>query len=1033
MKKSKRVLPILLSVCIFATILFYGQSTVFAAATHLWTESSYVNVFKDTPRPYDATTSINLTVARNEYEAAQIIIRRDEAFTINGVTFTSLTSGSNTIAAFNLKYQFVEYQYQSGNSQYINLLVRKGSGDYPDPLSNSASINVAANTTQSIWVRAYIPSATVAGVYTGTAIVNTTAGNFNVSISLDVKNVTIPDPSNGTFSNALWAQFFGPISWDLVGGESFMNAFPYDRRSTDWWKVVDNLADLMKQNRTNVLPVNMDYLLMDGGTYLGTDGKWRFNWTAFDEVIQFFVDKGVVKELQGLFMAQANGVSRAMVQLVDSDSYGNSFRNYYPIEHWAAQAWIDQFIPALKEHLISKGWVDKFWLSIQDEPNGPQIVADYKAISTRVKNAWNSAPGAYPLQIGDAVYDANYYKQLTGDMDLWIANHLTYDPEMAWFDSRQAAGDEVWLYNCSVPRDSYLNRFIDQPVWEQRSTMWYCYKRGLTGYLHYGYNVWLGNIYAGDNPPLKGDGWITYPDNANKKLKSSIRYEALRDGIEDYELLKILGQTQPDVAKNLVDNMVNLGINYTQDTKLMERIRANLIRAAAGQPMFGTDLAYNKTAAASTSASGYEASRAVDNNSSTDWRSAAAGSQWIQLDLGAARYQVDGIKLKWGTANYATSYNVQASYNGTSWKTVYSTTAGNGGEDYVPLCGVVDDPITVKARYVRINFTACSGSSYNLFNMELGGLQLPKENLAAGKPYTNSHAGTSPYIDSGNTEVTDGIIAGTYLDGFSFGQQLGGGTHSPYQVIDLGSAQVVNQVKVHTYGAVEDNYTTEWVKVYTSTDNVNFTQKAWLYELNSKNEGRWYDITFPDTTARYIKVQYFKTYTAGQDRNWLFQDEIEVYGGVTGTNQAAGRTYTKDTPPAGTYPDTGNLESTDNKIGGEYTDTLSYGYSVASGTTKTVSITVDLGSDKSISLAKLRKYEWNLGKYAPDNVKVYTATNAQPDVFVKRGEVSCPTGLWYEIPFGTETARYVKFELSKHNYGGSTNTDWLFIDEVAVY
>ena len=229
------------------------------------------------------------------------------------------------------------------------------------------------------------------------------------------------------------------------------------------------------------------------------------------------------------------------------------------------------------------------------------------------------------------------------------------------------------------------------------------------------------------------------------------------------------------------------------------------------------------------------------------------------------------------------------------------------------------------------------------------------------------------------------------------------------------------------------NYTTEWVKVFTSTDNVNFTQKAWLMELNDKNEGRWYDITFPDTSARYIKVQYFKTYTPGQDLNWLFQDEIEVYRGVTGTNQAAGRSYMKNTAPDVSWPDTNNLESTDGKIGGEWTDAMSYGYSIPEGTTTTVKVTVDLGSDKSISLAKLRKYEWNLGKYAPDNVKVLTATSAAPTTFTSRGEVSTPKGLWFEIPFSSVTARYVCFEVSKYNYGGATNTSCMFLDELTVY
>jgi len=94
---------------------------------------------------------------------------------------------------------------------------------------------------------------------------------------------------------------------------------------------------------------------------------------------------------------------------------------------------------------------------------------------------------------------------------------------------------------------------------------------------------------------------------------------------------------------------------------------------------------------------------------------------------------------------------------------------------------------------------------------------------------------------------------------------------------------------------------------------------------------------------------------------------------------------------------------------------------------------VDLGYDMPISLAMVRNYVYNLGKYGPDTIKVYTATSEAPTVFTLQGEASSPIGLWFEIPFASVTARYVKFEISKHNHGSGTNTEWLFIDELVVY
>ena len=51
-----------------------------------------------------------------------------------------------------------------------------------------------------------------------------------------------------------------------------------------------------------------------------------------------------------------------------------------------------------------------------------------------------------------------------------------------------------------------------------------------------------------------GDAWIVYP--SYRKLLSSIRLEAMRDGIADYELLKMLERVDSEEAKELARQVV---------------------------------------------------------------------------------------------------------------------------------------------------------------------------------------------------------------------------------------------------------------------------------------------------------------------------------------------------------------------------------------------------------------------------------------------------------------------------------------------
>ena len=123
-------------------------------------------------------------------------------------------------------------------------------------------------------------------------------------------------------------------------------------------------------------------------------------------------------------------------------------------------------------------------------------------------------------------------------------------------------GKEAWFYTCLYPQGTYLNRFIQQPVLKTRLLQWLNYRYDFTGYLHWGGNYWTddpfhdtdASIPSGDGKMEllpAGDAFITYPWREKYSIHSSIRLEAMRDGIEDYELLRALGKKDPAKAQAL--------------------------------------------------------------------------------------------------------------------------------------------------------------------------------------------------------------------------------------------------------------------------------------------------------------------------------------------------------------------------------------------------------------------------------------------------------------------------------------------------
>ena len=115
----------------------------------------------------------------------------------------------------------------------------------------------------------------------------------------------------------------------------------------------------------------------------------------------------------------------------------------------------------------------------------------------------------------------------------------------------------------------------------------------------------------------------------------------------------------------------------------------------------GTNLARGRTVTASsyqpTGGNGPQLpAYAVDGDHGTRWASEWVDTAWVQVDLGSVQ-SFDHVQLAWEAA-YATAYTVQTSTDGSTWTTIHSTSAGDGGFDGLNVNG--------SGRYVRVDGTA---------------------------------------------------------------------------------------------------------------------------------------------------------------------------------------------------------------------------------------------------------------------------------------------------------------------------------------
>ena len=131
---------------------------------------------------------------------------------------------------------------------------------------------------------------------------------------------------------------------------------------------------------------------------------------------------------------------------------------------------------------------------------------------------------------------------------------------------------------------------LDHPGIESKFTGWFLWKYRVRGIAYYSLNDWTKNPWTdpmtakhnGDTfmfyPPSTTNETITYGSN-NHRLVPSIRFELMRDSLEDYEYLYLLnGGARPEVdvanpGDPLADKIIS-GLNsYTRDSQFMYNLR----------------------------------------------------------------------------------------------------------------------------------------------------------------------------------------------------------------------------------------------------------------------------------------------------------------------------------------------------------------------------------------------------------------------------------------------------------------------------
>ncbi len=498
--------------------------------------------------PPAATAPLRIQAARNEFEPFQLVVRAPSARSLP-VSISDFRSAAATIPAANVNLHRVDYVTLTRLSDAFGRL-----GEWPDPLyplAMSANVDFPAGANQPLWFTVEVPRDAVPGIYTATVSVGTAA----IPIELEVWDFALPQEiSLASEWGFGWSNIVETYR-GTVGG-SVQDCY---------WGLVDALYEDFADHRLTPKgvgwPAGLNYpggVEYDCNGNLDADawGAWDFQ-TLSEQYLQgreldngssfpSFLLRGPASNWPpgsrpGSFCEQSRG----------DEPPGNSAYNDKWFQYWAA---VSNYLGATADY------AERGYYHIVNEP---QTFADYDIVASLAQRTKAAAPNVRILiseQVEPAIYNNATYPG--AKIDIWMPTISNYQVARAQ-DRQLNHGEEVWWYFLYGDRPPLPNpTVIDRPGIEARITPWLAWLERVDGLLYYSSTDWDPDPWQSpwtDNG--NGDGVLFYPPRdgtiafdacsaQSNRLVPSIRWELLREGMEDYEYLRLLHGGDPQIGSS---------------------------------------------------------------------------------------------------------------------------------------------------------------------------------------------------------------------------------------------------------------------------------------------------------------------------------------------------------------------------------------------------------------------------------------------------------------------------------------------------
>lgn len=459
--------------------------------------------YSGAPRQEMLQDSVRLSGWRGERAAGQIAVWSSQAQPQLSATCAGVKNAAGQV----IPVRTSMIRYTKGGNRLIS-----------DIIGSENSCDLQAGGVRPVWVEVNIPPSAKPGVYKGKIVVSAESGSpVSVPVVLEVAPESLPAPANWQVHLDLWQHPQAVARWHDVepwSPEHFALMKPVMKRLADAGQkaITCSLIDEAWNAQTyDWFPPMIEWIK-------GKNGTMRWNYANFDKWVSFMINEvGVKGQISCYTMIPWN----MKVRYLDEATGKYKFLDLKPNDPSYEAIW-GPFLADFRKHVKSKGWLDKTCIGLDERPDAmvkaAKNVLDKYAPEFKIVSAVNR-PTALTRDVYDVSPVIDHADTVTGDL----------------LAQRKKEGKKTTFYVCVHPKKP--NTFTISPLAEAEWLPLFAAANHLDGFLRWAYNSWNRNPFEktdfGNWPA--GDCYLVYPGNL-----SSLRFEKLRDGLEEFEKVNIL-------------------------------------------------------------------------------------------------------------------------------------------------------------------------------------------------------------------------------------------------------------------------------------------------------------------------------------------------------------------------------------------------------------------------------------------------------------------------------------------------------------